>query len=336
MLREAIGIGDTEELAKEDALRQLGLDNANGVEFEIIKKAEKKKFGLFGGSPAKVKAIFDEIDDDIVDSFVKEPAVEPVVEKVIEDTKDTVEVNTEAVVEPVVEAVEEEAVVADKVVNSDYSPAEEARKYVENVLKAMGLEDITVEVKEEEGSAEIQLSGDQIGAVIGRRGETLDALQYLAGLVANHVGNSYYRITINIGNYREKREKTLEILGRKLAFKVLKTGRNVSLEPMNPYERRIIHTAVHKVNGAISWSEGEVTNRHVVIGPDPEYKRPYRKNNYNNNRGGRRGYNNGYDKRRNYNNRNSKPNNNAPVDRAPKNEGESLSLYGRVETNNNN
>lgn len=329
MLREAIGIGDTEELAKEDALHQLGLDNANGVEFEIIKKAEKKRFGLFGGSPAKVKAIYDESDDVIIKE-VEEPAVvEPVIEVKEEVKAPVVEVKTENTVVENVETVAE-------TVNGDYSPAEEARKYVENVLKAMGLEGIIVEVTEGEGSAEIQLSGDQIGAVIGRRGETLDALQYLAGLVANHVGNSYYRITINTGNYREKREKTLEILGRKLAFKVLKTGRNVSLEPMNPYERRIIHTAVHKVNGAISWSEGEVTNRHVVIGPDPEYKRPYRKNNYNNNRGGRRGYNNGYDKKRNYNNRSNKPANDTPaVERAPRNEGESFSLYGKVETKNN-
>lgn len=332
MLREAIGIGDTEELAKEDALHQLGLDNTNGVEFEIIKKAEKKKFGLFGGSPAKVKAIYDVSDDVITDETneTKEPVVTEKTEK--EDIQEPeVVVNTE-------NSVEETVVVATEV-NSDYSPAEEARKYVENVLKAMGLENITVEVTEGEGSAEIQLSGEQIGSVIGRRGETLDALQYLAGLVANHVGNSYYRITINTGNYREKREKTLEILGRKLAFKVLKTGRNVSLEPMNPYERRIIHTAVHKINGAISWSEGEVTNRHVVIGPDPEYKRPYRKNNYNNNRGGKRGYNNnGYDKKRNYNNnRSNKPaGDTAPVDREPRNEGESFSLYGKVETNNNN
>lgn len=322
MLREAIGIGDTEELAKEDALHQLGLSNSNGVEFEIIKKAEKKKFGLFGGSPAKVKAIYN-VSDDVITGEVEEPVV-----------AEREEVKT-PVAEVVVEEPVKEAVVATEV-NSDYSPAEEARKYVENVLKAMGLEDITVEVTEGEGSAEIQLSGEQIGAVIGRRGETLDALQYLAGLVANHVGNSYYRITINTGNYREKREKTLEILGRKLAFKVLKTGRNVSLEPMNPYERRIIHTAVHKVNGAISWSEGEVTNRHVVIGPDPEYKRPYRKNNYNNNRGGRRGYNNGYDKKRGYNNRNSKPNSNiTPAQREPKNEGGNFSLYGKVEAKNN-
>ena len=328
MLREAIGIGDTEELAKENALSQLGLTSAEGVEFEIIKKAEKKKFGIFGGSPAKVKAIYS-ISDDVLTDVVDTKAdtvveeVKPVVEEVaVVDNSKTAEEATKAV-EPV---------------NSEYSPAEEAKKYVEKVLKAMGLDEIIVDVTEGEGSAEIMLSGEQIGAVIGRRGETLDALQYLAGLVANHVGNSYYRITINTGNYREKREKTLEILGRKLAFKVLKTGRNVSLEPMNPYERRIIHTAVHKVNGAISWSEGEVTNRHVVIGPDPEYKRPYRKNynNNNNNRGGRRGYNNGYDKKRSYNNnRGSKPNNTAPVDRVPKNEGGNFSLYGKVETKNN-
>lgn len=326
MLREAIGIGDTEELAKEDALHQLGLENANGVEFEIIKKAEKKRFGLFGGSPAKVKAIYN-VSDNVITN----------------EAEGTVSNEKENIEEPAVavnaeESVEESVVVAEQL-NNDYLPAEEARKYVENVLKAMGLNDITVEVTEGESSAEIQLSGEQIGAVIGRRGETLDALQYLAGLVANHVGNSYYRITINTGNYREKREKTLEILGRKLAFKVLKTGRNVSLEPMNPYERRIIHTAVHKINGAISWSEGEVTNRHVVIGPDPEYKRPYRKNNYNNNRGGRRGYNNNaYDKKKNYsNNRSGKPaGDTAPIEREPKNEGESFSLYGKVETNNNN
>ncbi|MBQ1992323.1 MAG: protein jag [Clostridia bacterium] len=330
MLREAIGIGDTEELAKEDALKQLCLDSANGVEFEVIKKAEKKKFGIFGGSPAKVKAIYNVSDDVIIEEKPEPVAV------VKEETKEVASVVNEEPAEA--EAIEAPVAVAENV-NSDYAPAEEARKYVENVLKAMGLEDITVEVEESEGSAEIKLSGEQIGAVIGRRGETLDALQYLAGLVANHVGNSYYRITINTGNYREKREKTLEILGRKLAFKVLKTGRNVSLEPMNPYERRIIHTAVHKVNGAISWSEGEVTNRHVVIGPDPEYKRPYRKNNYNNNnnRGGRRGYNNGYDKKRSYNNRNSKPNSNtAPVEREPKNEGGNFSLYGKVEAKNNN
>lgn len=353
MTREAIGIGETEELAKADALNQLGLTSADGVEFEIIVKAEKKKFGLFGGKAAKVKAIFEEPDEDLI-SVIKntvkaEPKAEPVQPKAVEmpvaeEIKvEKVNVEEAEIVEPITEKVEEEAVFVEEEVpqqsenltEKTYVPAEEARAYVERILKAMGIEGIEVTVTAKEDSAEINLSGEQVGAVIGRRGETLDALQYLAGLVANHVGNSYYRITINTGNYREKREKTLEALGRKLAFKVVKTGKNVSLEPMNPYERRIIHTSVQKVDGAISWSEGEVINRHVVIGLDPEYKRSYRKN-YNNNRGGRRNYN-GYDKKRSYN-RNNQSNRTEQsatrVEREPKNEGGNLSLYGKVDTKN--
>ena len=319
MIREAIGIGETEELAKADALQQLGLTNSDGVEFEIIKKAEKKKFGIFGGSPAKVKVVYNASDEEINSEVVNDEVIEEKEEVDTESVEVSVEVN---------EKVQESATV-----NDDYSPAQGAKEYVENVLKAMGLEDIEVTITEGDNSAEINLDGEQVGAVIGRRGETLDALQYLAGLVANHVGNSYYRITINIGNYREKREKTLEILGRKLAFKVLKTGKNVSLEPMNPYERRIIHTSVQKVNGAISWSEGEVINRHVVIGLDPEYKRTYRKNNYNN-RGGRKNYNSGYDKKRNYNSNQKKTDSNDAVknEREPKNEGGNFSLYGKIDT----
>lgn len=327
MIREAIGIGETEELAKEDALHQLGLKNDDGVEFEVIKKAEKKKFGIFGGSPAKVKAVYDVSDEDFV-AETKENVAEEVVAPVVNEKIVPVVAETASA-----EATEVSIIENETTVNTDYEPAKEAKAYVERVLKAMGLDEIVVEMTEGENSAEINLSGEQVGAVIGRRGETLDSLQYLAGLVANHVGNSYFRITINTGNYREKREKTLEILGRKLAFKVLKTGKNVSLEPMNPYERRIIHTAVQKVNGAISWSEGEVINRHVVIGLDPEYKRTYRKNNYNN-RGGRKNYNNGYDRKRNYNNnqRRNDNTNTAKVERTPKNEGGDFSLYGRVDT----
>ena len=104
------------------------------------------------------------------------------------------------------------------------SPAKVASDYLRNILDALGLTEIEMTVKEEEDGAEINLEGEGIGFVIGRRGETLNSLQYLTGLVANHVENNYYRISINTGNYREKREKTLEILGRKLAFKAAKTG----------------------------------------------------------------------------------------------------------------
>lgn len=262
MIKEAIGVGNDEVQALEDACRQLGVETYE-VEFETLQRAEKGFLGIFGKSQAKVRA------------FIKT------------------------------------------------GPAETAVQFVKDVLGAMDINSVDVKVTEEEAGAVIELEGEEVGSIIGRRGETLDALQYLTGLVANHVDNSYYKITINTGNYREKREKTLEILGRKLAFKALKTGMKTSLEPMNPYERRVIHTAVQKVNGATSWSEGENLQRHVVIGPDENYKPrndKYRGRN-NNNRGGRgRG---GYNSRPKYTAEKS--------DRAPINEGEGMGLYGRID-----
>ena len=216
MIREYIAIADTVEEALKIACTELGTDPDN-TEYEVLQQPEKKKFGLFGGNPAKVRA------------FVEE------------------------------------------------TPLDKAKDYLRTVLSNMGITDVEMNAEEVEGGAVINIEGEDVGFIIGHRGETLDALQYLAGLVANHVDDSYYRISINIGNYREKREKTLEILGRKLAFKAVKTGTKTSLEPMNPYERRIIHTAVQKVKGASSWSEGENMHRHVVIGPDPDYKPSYGK-----------------------------------------------------------
>ena len=127
------------------------------------------------------------------------------------------------------------------------TPDDRAEQFLRDVLNKMTLESIQIEKKTDENAVEFDLSGEDVGFVIGRRGETLDALQYLTSLVANHGEDPYIKVTVNTGNYREKREKTLEILGRKLAYKAIKTGRKTSLEPMNPYERRIIHTAVQKV-----------------------------------------------------------------------------------------
>ncbi|WOC32278.1 MULTISPECIES: RNA-binding cell elongation regulator Jag/EloR [Caproicibacterium] len=146
--------------------------------------------------------------------------------------------------------------------------AEKAAAYLRGILKNLGLTDVQISIQEEESGAMLSITGGDVGFIIGHRGETLDALQYLAGLVANHTETTYYRITLDIGNYREKRRETLDALGRKLAAKAVKSGRNNSLEPMNPYERRIIHTAVQQVSGAISWSEGKDQARHVVIGPE--------------------------------------------------------------------
>lgn len=219
-MKEAIGTGDTVEKAKEAACRELGVESYE-AEFEILEMPTKKTFGLFGGSPAKVRVYLED------------------------------------------------------------SPADAAAKYLKKVLLCMGVPDAQIEIQKNEGenSALLSLQGEDIGFIIGHRGETLDALQYLAGLVANHVGGEYYRIALDIGNYREKRRQTLESLGQKMAQKSLRFGRNVSLEPMNPYERRIIHTAVQTVEGAKSWSEGEDLERHVVIGPvdgERNQRRPQR------------------------------------------------------------
>ncbi len=193
-----------------------------------------------------------------------------------------------------------------------------AEDFIKNIIRAMDLKDITVSTTDSDNVITIDIEGEDVGYIIGRRGETLDALQDLARLAANRVDSSYKRVIINTGDYREKREKTLESLGRKLAIKAAKTGRKSSLEPMNPYERRIIHTAVQKINGATSWSEGENMNRHVVIGPDGKSKE------YNNRRGGRRS---------GYGRRDSKPKQSpAPKsDRKPLNEGGEVGLYGRID-----
>ncbi len=150
------------------------------------------------------------------------------------------------------------------------SAAESAKSYLLNVLAAMGVTDCTCTVTEEENGCVLALEGENLGFIIGRRGETLDALQYLAGLVANRADNSYYRVTLDIGNYREKRHQALVELATRLGNQASRTGRRHSLEPMNPYERRIIHTAVQEIEGATSWSVGTEPNRHVVIGPSDD------------------------------------------------------------------
>ncbi len=184
------------------------------------------------------------------------------------------------------------------------SPAECAKNYLQDIMKGMELNDVTVTATEDEAGAALTLEGEGIGFIIGHRGETLDSLQFLAQLVASNQRkileqgkaddeekSGYYRITLDVGSFREKRKETLESLGKKMAIRAVKTGRNASLEPMNPYERRIIHTAVQEIEGAKSWSEGEDLARHVVVGPvDGERPRYNNRNGrYNNGRGSRNG-----------------------------------------------
>ncbi|MCI5802546.1 MAG: RNA-binding cell elongation regulator Jag/EloR [Oscillospiraceae bacterium] len=156
----------------------------------------------------------------------------------------------------------------------EYSKADCAVDYLQKIFKGMGLDEVAIEVKETESGAALILSGEGLGVLIGRRGETLDSLQYLAGLVANRMEGDYFRITLDSNSYREKREKTLESLAKKLAGQVARTGRNMTLEPMNPYERRIIHATVQGIEGVTSSSIGEEPNRRVVISSTSP-KKPY-------------------------------------------------------------
>ena len=142
---------------------------------------------------------------------------------------------------------------------------ERSAAYVENILRIMGIEDVKVNPKYYEDNVCLQLTGTGLGVIIGRRGETLDSIQYLSSLVANRGEGDYIRINIDSGNYREKRERTLEALARKLANTAVRTGKSTTLEPMNPYERRVIHGAVSQVKGATSSSIGVDPNRRVVI-----------------------------------------------------------------------
>lgn len=142
---------------------------------------------------------------------------------------------------------------------------ERSAAYVERILRIMGIEDVKVNPKYYEDNVCLQLTGTGLGVIIGRRGETLDSIQYLSSLVANRGEGDYIRVNIDSGNYREKRERTLEALARKLANTAVRTGKSTTLEPMNPYERRVIHGAVSRVKGATSSSIGVDPNRRVVI-----------------------------------------------------------------------
>ncbi len=156
-----------------------------------------------------------------------------------------------------------------------------AAAYLTEILTAMGAGNVRILAREDESRIELSLEGADLGVVIGRRGETLDALQYLTSLVANRVDGNYIRISIDSGDYRKKRAETLERLAYKLARNAVRTGRPTRLEPMNPYERRIIHAAVSHVEGATSASYGEEPNRRVLISPKNPRRRddaPLREN----------------------------------------------------------
>lgn len=147
-----------------------------------------------------------------------------------------------------------------------YSPEDDARDFLVQVTSAMGIDvDVKIEMDEENRTMDIELTGDEMGVLIGKRGQTLDALQYLANLAVNKNSEEYMKIKIDTEDYRKRRKDTLEGLAKNISFKVKRTKRSVSLEPMNPYERRIIHSALQGDRYVSTHSEGEEPFRHVVV-----------------------------------------------------------------------
>lgn len=138
-------------------------------------------------------------------------------------------------------------------------------EFLQNVLKAMGMEVQITSSIDEEGALNLEMNGENMGILIGKRGQTLDSLQYLTNRVANKMQDGYVRVKLDTEDYRRRRKETLENLAKNIAHKVKRTRRSVSLEPMNPYERRIIHSALQADRGVTTHSEGEEPYRRVVV-----------------------------------------------------------------------
>ena len=269
------------------------------VQFEVLTYPKKKTLGLFGGAPARVRVYIE-----VPDPKPTHKKARPDRKKERPQKKAAVAAVEKAVEEPEVPSVPAAEIPAD-------TPAGRAVAYLTKILASLEVGEVEMRVALLDRGARITVTGDDLGIIIGRRGETLDSLQYLCSLAANS-GDGFYRISLDTGNYRQKREQTLKSLARRMSNQVLRTGRSRTLEPMNPYERRIIHTEVQGIDGVESASVGEGTGRRVVISPVGGARRDDR-------RGGRR---NG-----------GRRNNAAPVaapDREPKKD-MSLPLYGKID-----
>lgn len=208
----------------------------------------------------------------------------------------------------------------------------EAAEYIKSVLIALGHTDANVTYTQKNGMIVLQLSGADMGAVVGRRGDNLDAMQYLASLVANRSDGNYVRVVLDVDDYRSKREASLRAYARKMAIQAVKSQRAITLEAMNPYERRVVHSTVQTVSGATSKSTGSEPNRRVVISPvagakprrDDGGKRRF-DGNKKGGRGDRRGRGDRSQKRESQ--KVVVPQSNEP----PKNDTSAISLYGRID-----
>ena len=259
-----IFVAKTVEEAQEQAVSAFGAP-ASQIRFEILEQPRRGLFGKLKGE-ARVKAEYEPL---MQQTPVRETPAAPAA-----PAPQPAEPIREPAPQPEAEPAEEAAPAQETPAAPEAAPveltaeqaakAEHARSYVASILRSMGLSDASRMTVTESGVI-LTFDGDGSGTIIGRRGETLDALQYLASMVSNKGDKEYFRITIDSCGYREKRRKTLIELANKISRSVLRTGRSTTLEPMNPYERRIIHSAVAEIEGVTSRSTGEEPYRKVII-----------------------------------------------------------------------
>lgn len=304
MIKEFIGTGKTIDEATLAAKTGLNAPMTADVKIEVVTMPKKKVLGLFGGCDAQVKASYDD--------GKKERKPKPKKSKPVKQEKKPAPKKPDAQKKaPVPEKTECEKI-SDGDIDLDYVCA-----YLKTMIDGFKVENAKVTAKLIDGVVEVDIESDDYGIIIGRRGETLDALQYLTSLAIKKSTDKYVRVTLNVGDYRAKREETLRALAIKNANYVVRSGRRYTFEPMNPYERRIIHTAVQEVEGATSRSVGNGMDRKVLIEPEGGVRRPS-----GNRGGGRRG--NG---RSSYSASKPDPNREKKVDRAD------IPKFGKIEVN---
>ena len=247
-----------------EACIQLGLASTD-IEVEVVEKGSAGFLGI-GAKQAVIKAWKKEEKKEVKKEAPKkaEKKEQPKVEVVKEEPKKVVK-EEPVKAETVEEATEEISEKEEKLAEVEPQTKEACEKFLYDVLKTMGMEVTITSDIDEDGALSINMEGDNMGILIGKRGQTLDSLQYLTNRVANKMQDGYVRVKLDTENYRQRRKETLENLAKNIAHKVKRTKKAVSLEPMNPYERRIIHSALQGDKYVSTHSEGDEPYRRVVV-----------------------------------------------------------------------
>ena len=290
MIRTQEATGKTVDEARAKACALLGVQAEDmNVSYEVLEMPQKTGFLGLKLTPAKVRVSVEEPDAPKAPetpAAAEAPAPAPVEEKVevpaapaAEEAAPAEEPKAEEAA-PVAEAAPaEEAEEVEVPINiEENSKVKAAVEYLQEVITRMGVNDVTFSAVQKGEATIIRLDGEKLGALIGRRGETMESLSYLASLVANRLEGDYIKLGLDVAGYRDKRENDLTVLAQRIGNKVRKTGRSFAMEPMNPYERRIIHSAIGKMEGVRSESKGEGRDRRVVIystAPDAQTDNTY-------------------------------------------------------------